>query len=321
MAKGVKMKKYARRTSMSKPRLHILPIITYVLVLSLLCFAVSVLVGLSLGRRAEEYQKSQRFDFPADPYYSGDKTVKPVDAYIFPQGADMHAYAARGITDLSVCLCDSEGSLSYTSELGGLDGFITNAENRSLAEQVEYIHEWDGYICAYFYVRSFQIEDSTLRELYKSYELALIREAALAGVDDIMLIGIPIDDSTVAEAEQYVSRACLTAEDTVIGVLVAPELMSLTEQHIYHASRIREACDYIALDFRSLSPDADLVKEVDSETAEEEKSNLVIALEQMEYYIKSYSMRIVLSKDNSTLYDSMKNLGVKNMQIIGDLIS
>jgi hypothetical protein len=102
-------------------------------------------------------------------------------------------------------------------------------------------------------------------------------------------------------------------EDAVLGVLVSPETVKLLEDGTYLAARVRSACDFIALDLRALSPDADKTA---AGLEENEKSELEVLLDEMEYYVSSYKMRIVLSKNNSELYDALVSLGVNNIQII-----
>ncbi|MBQ8409558.1 MAG: hypothetical protein IJY39_11925 [Clostridia bacterium] len=318
MAKGVKMSKYARRTSLNKRDTRLRPVILAVLVFLLLCFVVSVAVGLSLGRRAKEIEGNRTFDLSIESYHSGSKEVKAVDAYVYNFGADARTYIMRGVTDLSVCLRGTDGNLAYVSDVGVLNGFCTISEDASLSEQIEYIHSCGGYVCAYFYVKSFETEDDALRELYKSYEIALVQEAARCGADDIMLVGLNVNDSSIAEITAYVSRMAEAAEAATLGVLLPPEIFRMTEEGIYFASVIREACDYVALDLRCLSSDADKASETleDEDQSEKPVCELELMLENMEYYIRSYSMRVVLSKDNAVLYDSAKEYGVTSIQII-----
>jgi len=128
-----------------------------------------------------------------------------------------------------------------------------------------------------------------------------------------MLVGISVDEDNIDSVEAFVARAAAAAENAVLGVLVSPETVKLTEDNVYLAARVRSVCDFIALDLRSLSSDAD---EVGDSSEDAEKSELERLLDEMEYYVSSYKMRIVLSKNNSELYDSLKALGVGNIQII-----
>lgn len=319
MARGRRVNRFSRRTTLSIRHSHTAMIIIVVVAFLLVSITVSVAVGLMLGRRADEYERNTVFEFSSAPYTSGDKTVRAVDAYAYSFGSDVKAYIARGVTDLSLCLRGSDGNLTYASSLGKMEGFCETEEDVSLSDYVADIHACGGYVCAYFYVKSFDIQDRYLRQLYRDYEIALINEAARLGVDDIMLVGLEVNDENITEVECYVKDMATAAEDSVLGVLMLPELMKLTEEEIYLGGRVRSVCDYIALDLRRLPPNTDKMPETESTgSSEVQKSDLETVISDMEYYIKAYSMRIVLSKENSSLYNGAKALGVVNIQVIGD---
>lgn len=311
MAKRSRMSKYSRRRAIDGQKNRtVWAFAVAIIAFVLLSVAVSVAVGLALGDKADGIEPKNEYEFPQYEYSSGNKTVRPVDAYAYSFGKDPGAYTAAGITDLSVCLRAFDGVLSYTSLIGA---DTIEDDSDTLEHHVEYIHQNGGRVCAYFYVSSFYEKNVHMKDLYASYEIALINEAARSGVDDIMLVGISVDEDNIDSVEAFVARAAAAAENAVLGVLVSPETVKLTEDNVYLAARVRSVCDFIALDLRSLSSDADKVGD-GSEDAE--KSELERLLDEMEYYVSSYKMRIVLSKNNSELYDSLKALGVCNIQII-----
>ena len=284
------------------------------LVFLLLCIAVSATIGLLLGKRVEELgpDTGRRYELSYESYTSNGKIVDPVDAYAYEWGSNAKPYISMEITDFSVKLRGTDGMLVYASELGELKDFCSFDGDMDLAEEVEYIHNCGGRVRAYFYVHAFGVEDTALRELYQAYEIALVSEAAGAGVDDIMLIGLEVDGGSIDELERYVSRMSASVGDCALGVLVSPQLMLLTEQNIYYAARLRSVCDFLALDLRGLPENADQVNEG------MELSLLENMAAQMEYYVSSYAMRAVLSKDNAVLYESAKALGFESIQIVGE---
>lgn len=312
MARSRRRSRYARRTVLSRDRSRVWIYIVATAAFVALCLMISVGVGLLLGEKAAEHENAPKYDLGSEIYYSGDKTVKPVNARPYEFGDYAGLLTGIGITDFSVCLRAADGSLTYDSEYNIDFGKETAQGISPLSKYTEYIHENGGYVCAYFYVTSFDIEDEYMREIYKAYELALISEAARNGADEIMLVGLDVTDANIDEIERFVSDASCSAKTAVIGVLIPPETFKLTEESVYHAARLRSVCDFVALDLRSLPEDADEVN------AEGEISLLDQAIGEMEYYVSSYSMRLVFSKENSALCDSAIALGVKNLQIIGD---
>jgi hypothetical protein len=124
-------------------------------------------------------------------------------------------------------------------------------------------------------------------------------------------IGRRLTDENIDEIEEFVSDAATAAGTAVLGALVTPDVFRLTEEGIYHAARLRAVSDFVALDLRDLPDNADSVEVGEISLLEQ-------MLDEMEYYISSYSMRVVLSEENSVLYDALCELGVASIQIIGD---
>ncbi len=329
MAKLKRSKRAFRRAA--APRAGML--FVAVPVFLLLCLLLSVAIGLVLGRRAEEGYSAKHFDLSMEPYRAGNKTVPLVDAYLFPAEADPYRYTSRGITDLSFCLRDGDGELPYPIELSAEkegEGDTEPTED-TLAALVSSIHNAGGRACAYFHVTSFAVEDPYLRELQAAYEVALVNRAARVGVDEILLVGLTVAKENIDAVEAYVSRMSHGAEQALLGVLMAPEIFALSEKDIYLAARVRSVCDFMALDLRLLPADADeiMTDEAAGETASASESReesggfeacslLDKMLEENEYYIKAYRLRIVLDDENADLYDALKDAGVENLQIIGN---
>lgn len=312
MARVRRRNRYSRRTVLNRDRSRVWIYIVALAAFVMLCLMISVGIGILLAERAERHENTPKYDFASKPYYSGDKIVKPVNAqpYIFGDYAGL--LTGVGITDFSVCLRASDGSLTYNTEYDVDLGEPTQEGVSALSKYTAYIHENGGRVCAYFYVTSFGFEDEYLREIHKAYELALISEAARNGADEIMLVGLDVTDANIDEIEEFVSNAAYSAKDVAVGVLIPPEKFKLIEEGVYHAARLRSVCDFVALDLRDLPVDAADIE------ADGEASLLDSTLEDMEYYISSYSMRIVFSNENSSLYDAAIDLGVENLQIIGE---
>ena len=86
--------------------------------------------------------------------------------------------------------------------------------------------------------------------------------------------------------------------------------MKLTDSGEYTVPRVRAVCDFVALDMRAMPQDAASLKNG------QEISELDAFLEDMEYYIKSDSMRLVFSSKNSALLEKSVKRGANNVQII-----
>ena len=127
-------------------------------------------------------------------------------------------------------------------------------------------------------------------------------------MDEILLIGLDVNEDNIDEVQRYVSDMSFAAENAALGVLLTPEVFKSSEDHVYHASRIRSVCDFVALDLRDLP--------ADEEIPEGGMGSFEKMISDMRFYIRSYNMRVVLSKNNSELYEEAKNLGVVSIQIV-----
>ncbi len=307
---GVKYKK--RKKAKGRSSRKIISVLVAILVL-VICFAIAVIVGLVLGKKADQYASKSKYDFNYEPYQSGDKTVKAVDALDYTLGESARGYIKNGEGYLSFCLKNAAGELSFISSTAAEAGIAQNESSISLADEMAYIHGLGGYACAYIFSTAFDCEDIYLREIYKAYELALIREAAECGVDDILIVGLEVNAGNIAEVEKYVSDAASAAGKAPLGVLVSREVVLMANDGVYFASRIRAVCDYLALDLRDLDKN-EMLESIDPDG----NNGIDAILGELGYYIEVYQMRMVLGSKNEELRESLRDLGVRNTQIIAE---
>ena len=267
--------------------------------------------GLALGNLAEEHENSaSQNDVEVKDYYSGKKKVKAVKAHEYTLGIGTGYYMSIGITDFSVCLRDEDGYISYNSQINASFGNANYMGSRNLPDEIADIKNSGGYVCSYFYSTAFDETDEYKRSIKKAYEIALINEASKSGVDDILIIGLKPTAENIDEMEAFVSELSVAAGNSALGILASAEDVKLTDQGVYMIPRLRAVCDFTALDLRDMPRDAATKK------AGQEKSELSAYLGEMEYYIKSGSMRLVFSTGNSSLMNSATDLGVTSAQIV-----
>ena len=312
---GYRIKKYSRRTR-SQYKKSKAPIVISVVAFLLLSVVVSVAVGLSLSRRAENAgEPPKKYDFERVDYQSGDKIVRAVDAYNFPKGASAPDYVAQGIYDLSVCVRHSDGRLDFNFESAELYSADTQGEG-NFASLCDSAHSAGAGVCAYMFITSFEIEDEYLRGIAKAYELALISELAASGADDVLLLGLSVTDENIGEVEDFVARASLAAGKAPLGVTVGENLLESASNGDYLAARVRSVCDYLALDLCHLVL-SDGENAGESEEGEPLPGLLESTIEKYQYYIKGYPMRLLFSVESSKLYIPNRALGVEDLQIVG----
>ena len=305
MARRARFHRYSRRTSSEKRGGRAWIIVAACISFLILSVAISVAVGLALGQRADAYNDSaEKLDISVKEHYSGGKKVKNVRAEAYQWGYGTSYYETD---DLSVCLRDEDGFITYRSEIDvAIEGDI-DMGSRSLAVEVGDLHESGGYVCGYIYSDALSEENPYLREIKKAYELALIDEAARGGVDDILIVGIDIDAVKTDELEAFLKEAAEAAGKATLGILIDTETVMDDEGLV---KRLAACCDYIALDLREMS------KYADSPESADKPSQLYSTLDSLKYFIKVYSMRVVFSSDNERLAKSARELGVTCTQII-----
>lgn len=313
MGRRTRLRRYSRRKSSGGLGRRVFVITVAILAFLLLSFAISVAAGLALGRFAEGHiDETPESQLAVKDYYSGEKLVKAVQAHEYSWGLGTSYYLNMGITDFSVCLRDSDGFITYHSEVASALNATANMGSRNLANEVADAQRGDGYVCGYFYSSAFDESDTYKREMIKAYEVALISEAAKSGIDEILVIGFKPDDSNIGEMEAFVSELSVAAGKSALGVLVSAEDVKLTDSGIYLVPRLRAVCDFAAIDMRSMPTSAASIKNGQS------TSELKAFLDEMEYYISSGSMRLVFSSKNSALMQSAVKLGATSVQVVGE---
>ncbi|MBE6584751.1 MAG: hypothetical protein E7649_07260 [Ruminococcaceae bacterium] len=310
-----RMKRYSRRTSGPQKRSRAPLIILCVAIFVVLCLAVSVVIGILLKDQAENAMDRPRYDFEKIEYQVGNKTVKSIEGYHFSKGSNAYDYYAQGIEDFSFCLRHYDGSLDHYSSVAEVTGFDAMDSSVSLDGVVDDIKDAGGRACGYFYVTSFDEQDDKVREVYKAYELALISEMADSGIDEIILLGINVTDENIGEVEEFLAKAASDAKNVAIGAAVSWDTLMLTEKETYHAARIKNSCDFLALDLCHMTVE-------DTNEGRDEEGNRLpsvfeLSISRAQYYLKTYRVRLIFSAAQSSIYRTALELGIVDFQIVG----
>ena len=308
-----RIKRYARRRARSESRSRTPVIILCFVLFILLCLVASVAIGIALGNKADEAGNAPKYNFERFEYKRGDKTVRSVEAYFFPKGTSAADYSSQEISDFSFEIRGKDGTLNYSSSVGSEFGFDDMDSSQSLSDVVNDIHGAGGYACGYFYLTSFECADEALREVYKAYEIALIKEASRSGVDDILLIGLDVTASNIDEAEQFVARAATAAKTSAVGVMLSEQALLMTEDEVYFAARLKNACDYLAVDLTDVAYQDEVGKD---ESGKPLPSQLEVTVDRVHYFIDTYKVRVIFGRGRSNLYRQALEMGLVDMQVI-----
>ena len=311
---GRRTKRFSRRTGAERKRSRVPAYILCIVIFLVLSFAISVVIGLLLRQSADRITSRPKYDFQKVEYQKGNKTLKSIEGYFFAKGSSAADYYMQGIEDFSMSLRHTGGALDYSSTVAATLGLDTSDESSSLYNVVRDIHDVGGRACGYFYVKAFEQSDKSLRDVYAAYELSLIGEAAESGIDEILLLGITVTDENTREVEDFLARASRSAQSCAIGVAVSADTLKLTEDEIYYVARLKESCDFVALDLTHLTLN-DTEPQTDGE-GNQLPSTFETVLEQNEYYIRTYGLRLLFSKQEYLIYRTAIELGVVDFQIV-----
>ena len=165
------------------------------------------------------------------------------------------------IFDLGSCLAP----LPYSVELPSMSGLTVNSGAPTLVSDVTRFQNAGFYVVGVFTVTSFDTDDVSQQALRRGLEMTLLSLYAKAGVDDILLMGLPVGSDTTDQAvTDYLLEveslwASIPVSTPALGVVLPPaafvgDTLAEDGSFIYAGNltpgRMLAACDYIVLDLR-----------------------------------------------------------------------
>ncbi|MBE6557976.1 MAG: hypothetical protein E7661_03065 [Ruminococcaceae bacterium] len=175
--------------------------------------------------------------------------------------------------DLGSCL----SPLPYAVELPPSSGMTVHTDAPALSAEVTRFHKADLLVIGVFTVTSLDTTDMTERALRHGQEMTLLSLYAKAGVDRLLLLGLPSgSDSSDTAAVTYLTDvktllASIPAATPELGVAVSPAAfvgeINEAGDFVYAGSltpgRLLSACDYLTLDLRGIgSGTSDILKDM-----------------------------------------------------------
>ena len=256
------------------------------ILLSLLTAAMVIAVALTWGtvlkHRSDEYHAAQANDV----WTVGDeKPLVRVDVPEFRGGSlssdgsvsDFPTDANGAVISLSE---NADGLYNYVSQTTSSVGLAVVAGAPTLSAEIDRLHKAGLRVLGIFEVQclnSLYLADPAAAVLRRGIEQSLLAAASQAGIDEILLTGIPCGNtSDDARAVAFLSevRQLLADSGTALGVALLTETFvreeGETAPDLYEQDaagegaplytgwrtpgRILSACDYLTLDLRGLSP-------------------------------------------------------------------
>ena len=293
------------RTHHTRGRLHPAAIVAICLASAIL---LTVLVGnlLRLWLDDETYDRLTRGEEESDPLPMGDGAKKrAVNAYPFTLGDDVEK--AGGFPAITVKLNDSAGTMSYTSDMTVYLGLTGNQEVR-LHESFIELSVYTSYISGVFYPQAFGQSLPDLVYAKGAEEAALLREFSRAGGREIVLCGLPLNETDIGAVCDYVSLVSHAVGDMPVGVAIDATDPSLGEKWEALA-RLEEVCDFFVLDLRGAV--------IDPEDADRFPSADAL-MQDFSYYLTTYSMRPMVCASQTELVSALETRLYPDYQVVAD---
>ncbi len=323
---GRKKSKYSRRSAATVHRSKKAWTIVVIVVAVLASAGLAVLCGNLLGARIDALEREGGDHIEAitpSEEIELDHEIPDARAHYFEYASKVTSYMTRDIYSFSLCLRDAQGYVPYASAVAEIygEGGMGQAD---LKTKVSDIHEYSGKAYGYFYSTCFSESDANIRRVKRAYELSLIAEAAQAGVDDILLLGISVNVGNISEVLEFVDEIKRTVGERVdVGIATDSATLLSTQSNVYTAGKLLNGCDYLALDLRGFvyaeATEGETSKpQYDPSTGGVMAHDVTELLSLMKYYISSYSLRVLFDADDSAGLETYRELGYRSYQTVKD---
>lgn len=253
------------------------------LVALLVCCIAGVVLALAVGTGLKARSEALREQLEKDEWTLDMSmtvpepiTVPDIRAITLETGASVGDILIAGKHDgVLLELRDEEGIPLYASAVGMAAKLPIAKDALSLSAEIARVSGRDLYTVCTFTVTCFDESDPALSAYTRGLELSLLREFAEAGMDELLLFGLPAG----SDHEDALSMAFLAdlrgllsqlAEPPALGVALlpsdfagihhtTPNAEDGTETPIYGGNvspaRLRTVCDYLVMDLRAMSPE------------------------------------------------------------------
>ncbi len=292
---------------------------------AVLVIVAALLLGSFLKARSDAYrQDKEEGNWTLDEGIATPTptTVPDIRAKQITPGESVSGLKHGGVI---LPLVGSDGSLLFASSVAEKAGLPMTAEPSSLKTETLRLQNRDLNVTVTFEVTCLAEPDSATAAYLRGLELALLREYAEAGMDDILLTGLPAgndaaDRKTVAFLQELRALLSDLADPPAVGVAlpvtafatddtytppIDPEDDEMAgipegEAPLYAGnitpSRIRNACDYLAMDLRGHT--ADEVADI---------------LPHIRYVYVRHSLRLLVDRASSATVDDVLSHGFERV--------
>ena len=217
------------------------------------------------------------------------------------------ALASDGHTAVSVPLTNRSGTLSYHSEQATIGGYsIQGTASLSLSALSDAAHQSGIYLCGTYTLSAANEENALTRSVLLSESAAVLAEAFLYGMDDVLILVPDLPTDRQNELIRFAEDIRAFAPNAVIG-LSLPE-SELASPDATRIDLLAKSFDYLALDLSRYGQNDPL-------------SFAETRMSPMLYNLLRYQMRVLIPElsDQATkdaILDAVKNESIERWMTI-----
>lgn len=295
----MKRKHRKRRDPIKSEKQH--SVTAVIIWISSVVFAIvlALIIGNALGKSAEKIPGQS--SAPTFSYTYEADAVQPIKAKVFNITNQVNDSIAKlNASAVSLYLRKGSGAPAYKSNVANAILGVTGAFD--LVEYVSAFHKKDIYVSACFDCYSFSIKSSSAREAAIAFEAAMIAEIADAGVDDIVLLGLPVTDEGIAYASELFKKVREINANAILGAaidytnIISPNGAAALEDY----SKFADFCA------------------IDASNAQSNGASAASIANSLIYAFEVYPLRLLISISGDADFDaqtkSINDLGITNIQ-------
>ena len=300
--------------------------------------ALALIWGSHLKAKSDAFREAEErgeWTLEADQAVSRPMDLPDVSARsIKPMGNVGDIIIEGKLDGVIMTLNRTDGTLCYRSTIGEMAGLAVEADAPTLSEDVNRVSKRGLHVTCVFTVQSFDTEDAAAKTYLRGLELALLREYAEAGMNDILIMCLPAgSDAKDRLSVEYLQDLRDLLSDLpsppAIGVALGlsdfttedhdipiPPQTEATDESDTSAlppvkipdgkpphyvgdvtpARFLHVCDYLAVDLRALT-----TEEVDA------------VLPHLPYAYTRYALRLLADVNVPGIVEDMKSHGFKRV--------
>ena len=299
--------------------------ILMILLLVMITIAVALIWGSHLKEESDAYRASlENGEWTLNPEIATPLPVTVPDIRaisIKPEGNVGDILIAGGHDGVIMTLNDFDGMLCYTSTVGEKAGLAIQEGAVPLSQDVARVQKRGLNVTCVFTVSCFSGSDDATQTYLRGLELALLQEYAEAGMNDLLLFGLPAGDDradqlTVMFLKELRNLLSDLPNPPAIGVALPAAQFRTDDSYtqienpeedveagipvgstpLYAGNitpaRILGSCDYLAMDLRDQS-------------AEE----IASILPHIRYTYVRHSLRLLVNKQEPAVIENMQSHG------------